>query len=93
MKLPAKFESDWSKTTGNIVPHMHNRGILPTIVWWWGVGAGSCPSPPPPSPPNHHRTNVRNISRFFETIYSLCLDTWNLGIKLSYFHKLKKTVT
>ena len=92
MRLPAKLESDWSKTNGDIVPHMHNRGILPTIVWWWGEGAGSGP-PPPHHNHHHHRTNVRNISWFFETIYSLCLAPLNLGIKLSYFHKLKKTLS
>lgn len=84
MRLPAKLESDWSKTNGDIVPHFYRR-------LYGDGGRRQVRAPPPPHHNHHHhRTNVRNISRFFETIYSLCLAPLNLGIKLSYFHKLKK---
>ena len=46
IRLPAKFESDWSKTKGDIAPHMRSHGILRTrFVWWWGEGGRFVPPP------------------------------------------------
>ena len=85
MRLPAKLESDWSKTNGDIVPHMHSRGILQTIVWWWGEGAGSWggggggpPPPPPPPPPTTTTTTVQTFVTFRGFLKQFIRSVWPL---------------